>query len=187
MRHMQKHPPREGLLPESVAFLESIRQHLHAGLTYLIHPRTIHANCANLESMVGQSICVSRVEITKHRIHDLTLDSPPGSTDWDVVTTNRTSTMYATLPSRLSLNPNPTGRSLCFPMTGEPATHQPKSPSRQPTQRSQQTSPTTQAHTLSTKQSKACSSTTRNTVPSAPRTTLTAFNGTICRRTARTC
>ncbi|KAL4993233.1 hypothetical protein BDV10DRAFT_190164 [Aspergillus recurvatus] len=42
---------------------------------------TIHANCANLDSMAGQSICIS----------------PPGSTDWDVVTTNRTSTMTFTM------------------------------------------------------------------------------------------
>ncbi|CAG8067732.1 unnamed protein product [Penicillium nalgiovense] len=42
---------------------------------------TLHTNCDNLKTMIGQGICVS----------------PPGSSDWDVITTNRTSTMTFTM------------------------------------------------------------------------------------------
>ncbi|KAL3477066.1 hypothetical protein BJX99DRAFT_257753 [Aspergillus californicus] len=54
---------------------------------------TIHRNCDNLPPMVGQGVCIS----------------PPGSTEWDVVTTNRTSTMTFTLfPGDWETGPAPT-------------------------------------------------------------------------------
>ncbi|OGE49080.1 hypothetical protein PENARI_c023G09001 [Penicillium arizonense] len=42
---------------------------------------TLRTNCDNLKTMVDQGICIS----------------PPGSSEWDVVTTNRTSTMTFTM------------------------------------------------------------------------------------------
>ncbi|KAL4805718.1 hypothetical protein BDV18DRAFT_139700 [Aspergillus unguis] len=54
---------------------------------------TIHQNCDNLHSMVGHEVCIS----------------PPGSTEWDVATTNRTSTMSFTMfPGEWETGPAPT-------------------------------------------------------------------------------
>ncbi|KAJ6151669.1 hypothetical protein N7470_006797 [Penicillium chermesinum] len=54
---------------------------------------TLRTNCDNLETVVGQGICIS----------------PPGSSTWDVTTTNRTSTMIFTMfPGDWETGPAPT-------------------------------------------------------------------------------